>query len=486
MKLICPILTFILTISSVVAQGKPILLIFTSNNCQPCLTFAREYVQDVNFNRVLTDSFDMRQWSTSTEEGRIQSQKYGILQVPAFIVINNGVAKKPIYGFRPNSSGKAVLLSQLGLMKDEAPPPPPELPLPPEVIYDNYTSDNSKAICADPKVIKELSNALGELRSDVNRSLALTESRTDNIIKDAKTKFDSITAAQKRTDDNLLKLSSSVERVSESQSSISTDVQKLAEAQSSVTGSIQKLSSSQNTVNTDIQKLATSVSTLNSAITKVYTSVENSSTEQTSKIGEINNTIAEVIGIKQPEAKPTGLIGTVLKLGVGAAATAFGWPIAGTAIGSTAAVWGLSKVWNRLKKNRHKHQSPHNPITDYDPNTHTNTSNPNQPTNYTPYVHPTLKKPPPESDTIRITETGGKTETKFVLKETDIIGESYKEALRKIASTMGEQNPAYKDMVAIIDHTANEILRGKRKPVSGSNEIKPETDVKLLWEDKLK
>jgi len=480
MKLITPILTFILTISSVVAQGKPILLIFTSNECQPCIAFAREFVQDINFNRTLTSTFDLRQWSTSTEEGRIQSAQYGILQIPAFIVINNGVAKKPIYGFKPTNNGKALLLSQLGLMRDEAPPPPAEVQPPPEIIYDNFTSDSNKTICADPKVIRELGEALGELRSEVNRSLALTENRTDNIIKDAKAKFDSITAAQKRTDDNLLKLSSSVEKVSEAQSSIINDVQKLAEAQSLVTNSIQKLSSSQSTVNTDIQKLATSVSTLNSAVTKVYTSLETSSTEQTSKIGEINNTIAEVIGIKQPEPKPTGLINTALKLGIGAAATAFGWPIAGTAIGSSIAVWGLGKLWNRVKKNKHNNHSP-NPTPCF-PNTQT-PHTPYQPTDYTPYVHPPLKKPPPESDTVHITETGGKTETKYVLKETDIVGESYKEALRKVASTMGESNSAYKEVAAIIDHTANEILRGKRKPVSGNNEIKPETDVRLLWED---
>ena len=44
--------------------------------------------------------------------------------------------------------------------------------------------------------------------------------------------------------------------------------------------------------------------------------------------------------------------------------------------------------------------------------------------------------------------------------------------------------PAYKDVAAMIDHTAKEIERGKRKPKDKDSNIKPETDLKMLWEDK--
>ena len=57
-----------------------------------------------------------------------------------------------------------------------------------------------------------------------------------------------------------------------------------------------------------------------------------------------------------------------------------------------------------------------------------------------------------------------KTETQnhYVVKETDELGEAYKEAFRRIVAAMKGDRPGIVDVVKQIEHTAQEIIRGKR------------------------
>ena len=438
-------LILILTLfTPVLAQGKPILLIFKSDRCPPCRQFDQTMMTDKNFCNTLQSSFDLRVLNIDTEEGRATSNSHGILQIPAFIVfVNNKPVIKPIYGFSPTRSGKALFLSQLSIVSQprEVVPQQQEiveeqqLPLPESII--EIPQDNVRNVIEEStnKTNDRIRDALSELRTDLNRSLSQSEEKIKQATTLNKVKFNEI--------DN--KVSDLIE--------------------------------SQNSIELKINKVTDTVSDLSKTVTNINKTVTNINTSQTSFEEVLVNSQQTPQTVPQQE-KPqaTGLVGTLVKFGVGAAATAFGWPIAGTALGTAAIGLGIGFIRNRLKKNK---QHTHPVTKPIDQTTQ-------QSTTYTPYSHQTtniqpqpVQQYPPSNNTQQTVS-----ETRFVTKEVDIVGESYKEAIRKVANTLGDTNPAYKDVAAMIDHTAREIERGKRKPKDKDNNIKPETDLKMLWEDK--
>lgn len=434
-------LILVLTLSTpVFAQGKPILLIFKSDRCPPCRQFDQTMATDRNFCNTLQSSFDLRVLNIDTEEGRATANSHGILQIPAFIVFkNNKPVIKPIYGFSPTRSGKALFLSQLSIVSQ-----PQEiieeqqLPLPQqqesiiEVPQDNVRNIIEESTDRTNNRIRE---ALSELRSDLNRSLTASEEKIKQVTTLNKVKFNEI--------DN----------------------------------KVSDLIDSQNSIELKLNKVTDTVSNLSETVTNIHKTVTNINTTQSSFEEVLNNTQQTTQQTEKPES--SGLFGTLTKFGIGAAATMFGWPIAGTALGTAALGLGIGFIRNKLKKNK---QYTH-PVTQppEQPTQYTN----QPPTSYTPYTHPTnhlQPQPTQQYSPYKVEPTTS--DTRFITKEVDIVGESYKEAIRKVANTLGDTNPAYKDVAAMIDHTAKEIERGKRRPKDKDSNIKPETDLKMLWEDK--
>lgn len=443
MNIIRPLLIVLTLFTPVLAQGKPILLIFKSDRCPPCRQFDQIMATDRNFCTTLQSSFDLRVLNIDTEEGRATANSHGILQIPAFIVFkNNKPIIKPIYGFSPTRSGKALFLSQLSMVAQ----PQEFVEERQEIIEERQTPPRQESVIEVPQdnvrnVIEESTNrtndrirdALSELRSDLNRSLSQSEEKIKQATTLNKVKFNEI--------DN----------------------------------KVSDLVKSQNSIELKLNKVTDTVTDLSKTITNINKTVTNISTSQTSFEEVLTNTQQTPQTVPQ-ENKPesSGLIGTLTKFGIGAAATMFGWPIAGTALGTAALGLGIGFIRNKLKKNRqHTH-----PVTQP-------TEQVTQPTQYTPYTHPTnhiQPQPTQQYSPYKVEPTTS--DTRYVTKEVDIVGESYKEAIRKVANTLGDTNSAYKDVAAIIDHTAKEIERGKRRPKDKDNNIKPETDLKMLWEDK--
>lgn len=421
----------------VLAQDKPILLIFKSDRCPPCRQFDQTMATDRNFCTTLQSSFDLRVLNIDTEEGRATANSHGILQIPAFIIFkNNKPVIKPIYGFNSTRSGKALFLSQLSMVaqpqefiEERQPSPLPESVI--EIPQDNVRNVIEESTNRTNDRIRD---ALSELRSDLNRSLSQSEEKIKQATTLNKVKFNEI--------DN------KVSDLVESQNSIELKLNKVTDTVSDLSKTI-----------TNINKTVTNISTSQSSFEEVLTN-----SQQTPQTIPQDN---------KPES--SGLFSTLTKLGIGAAATAFGWPIAGTALGTAALGLGIGFIRNKLKKNKqHTH-----PVTQ--PTEQTT----QQQTSYTPYTHPTnhiQPQPTQQYSPYRVEPTTS--DTRFVTKEVDIVGESYKEAVRKVANTLGDTNQAYKDVAAMIDHTAREIERGKRRPKDKDNNIKPETDLKMLWEDK--
>ena len=54
------------------------------------------------------------------------------------------------------------------------------------------------------------------------------------------------------------------------------------------------------------------------------------------------------------------------------------------------------------------------------------------------------------------------TETKYVVTESDVLGEAYREAARRVANTYREKNPAIVDVLKQLDGAATQIAHGAR------------------------
>lgn len=447
MKYIFNSIALILILSTnIFAQTKPILLIYKADYCGPCKSFDRTMMTDRNFYTTLSSKFDLRTFNISTEEGRASANEYGILHVPAFVIfVNDKPVAKPIYGFRPSESGKAYLISSLTAI---CPPT--------EYIIENHSSqtlpddrhiiqkpDDVKDIIRESsdETIRRIRDALTELRSDVNASLTSQE----QIIKDSRDRFKGI-------DQKILELSDNNIEINDK---------------------ISQLISYQNSADSKLNKVITTITDLNSTINTVENTTNTINRTQTSTFEEILNTKPEN---NTQQSKDSGLFGTLIKYGIGAAATVYGWPVLGTAAGTAALGIGIGFIRRRFKKNHNNkpliNQQPVNQQlpTDYKPYQHSTQSTVNEPTNYKPYEHP-----PPTREI--------QTENRYIVKEVDIVGESYKEAIRKLATTLGDKNPQYKEIAAIVEHTAKEIERGKRRTTTDEEKLDPNQDIKLLWQD---
>lgn len=58
--------------------------------------------------------------------------------------------------------------------------------------------------------------------------------------------------------------------------------------------------------------------------------------------------------------------------------------------------------------------------------------------------------------------TGPKTETKFVMTETDVLGEAYAEAIRRVGNTHRESQPFVVDVLKQVDGVAQQLAHGRR------------------------
>ena len=64
---------------------------------------------------------------------------------------------------------------------------------------------------------------------------------------------------------------------------------------------------------------------------------------------------------------------------------------------------------------------------------------------------------------IRVADNGEvKTETKFVVSETDVLGESFREAIRRVGNTHRESSPHIVDVLKQVDAAATQLAHGKR------------------------
>jgi thiol-disulfide isomerase/thioredoxin len=76
------------------------------------------------------------------------------------------------------------------------------------------------------------------------------------------------------------------------------------------------------------------------------------------------------------------------------------------------------------------------------------------------------KKPKPlgsVENPIRVADDGTvRTETKFVVSETDVLGEAFKEAIRRVGNTHRESSPHIVEVLKQVDSAATQLAHGKR------------------------
>jgi hypothetical protein len=64
---------------------------------------------------------------------------------------------------------------------------------------------------------------------------------------------------------------------------------------------------------------------------------------------------------------------------------------------------------------------------------------------------------------IRVADGGDvRTETKFVVTETDVLGEAFKEAIRRVGNTHRESSPHIVEALKQVDAAAMQLAHGKR------------------------
>ena len=399
---------------------KPTLMIVHADWCQPCRVFDKVFEIDPVFRKALQQAFTLKSLDWQVPSERAAAVAMGIERVPSYVVLRGNRRVAVSEGFAFDMNAKAVDAAIAGLMNDlhvEWPParmeaPPKSEPKPPRVV------------APDPP--------------RVNQGPAVDQVARDGITKLA-SESKQLREAQQETQKAVAGLQSDVSavrsQVSESREILSQQLKQSHEStRSELTTITDRLKES---IERTILQPAPPVPATRPALPVPDAHIDGSDIftdgTDTSRDG---GDISTEMKTSPVASKWLSVLAWAGRTGLAIAAPEVAIP--GTAL-ATAAGFALQM----LRRRRAARQPA-------------------------PLGH--------ASNPIVINEVGPvRTETKFVRTETDVLGESFAEAIRRVGNLHRESQPNIVDVLQQVDAVARQLAHGQRVVRRPVNEPTSET-----------
>lgn len=409
------------------APRKPILFIVHSDSCPPCRIFDKTYSADREFRDALQDAFELRELDWSIPRQRQDAINLGIVELPAYVVIRGDRKIAEHIGFSSSTSPadiNAAIADLLGDLNVEWPPAsrqPATKPRPPR--------DTADVTAPRP-------------RPPGDDSTPVAPVSAETIDRQARDGITRLATQSRELQDAQLQTQKTVEQ-------LQTDV---AGVRSDVTRSTQQLSE-------QFQRSHSETTSEFKSVTERLQETLRSTIEQRiqSQLGSRASDISTEISKAAPPlpfpvpAPPasSGITDMLIKIGLGAAATHVGLPIGAAALVAGGISWLVTRRRSRRRPwQSHGYSGPAAPAGPAMP------AGPSDSASSSSVSADTVT-------VIRDTEQRQNTANHYVVKETDRIGEAYKESLRRTVAAYKSDNPGIVDVASKIEHVAKELLRGQ-------------------------
>lgn len=238
---------------------------------------------------------------------------------------------------------------------------------------------------------------------------------------EARTRIEEISQTQEKLGENLTELHSSMNK---SLTRVEGQVEDLKESIEETTDQMaRQMQDSHTQARTETR----------SELNQVRSSIENTLTE---RLTSISNEISTARPPEKDQSAGSSLFGGLIRTGLTGLLVSFGLPAAGAGLAVTVGSW-LIRRW--LQRRR---------------------------TSATTVA------------VVREDSVSRTTANHYVIKETDRIGEAYKEAIRRVVAAYKSDHPGIVDVARQIEHVVQELLRGQDVDARASQATRPG-----LWDD---
>lgn len=403
-------------------SSRPQLIIVHSDSCGPCRQFDCQWLQDAQFRAAIQKRFDVRALDWDISAQKQSAQTLGVSRLPSFVVETGSGWSAPIVGFLPTPDGKRDLLRQL--------------------------TQASGVGAQTPTAPQPRVRAAASAQRDSPPIRTATQSTVDE---EARRQLKQVTDTQRRIGDDLVELNSAVNRslhegtqtaqeVKSVRDSLSTIKTELGSTASRLTEQISRTrEDSRRDTQTELKLFN---ETVRNTVHDTVTERINSTLSQPAAGGPQPITPTRetdgASGTAGTESHP--LAGWLLKIGLTGAAASLGLPVAGAGVAAGVISWLITR--RRARR------------------TATTGTADNQVT------------------VLRDQTTRRTTDTHYVVKETDRVGEAYKEALRRVCAAYKDERPGIVDVARQVEHVAQEIVRGQDVTARADKAPRPG-----IWDD---
>lgn len=434
LSLLCLVALF--TVHPRAAFGqKPTLFIVHSDTCPPCLNFDRVFTTRPEFRRALEDAYELRELDFDDREDNAIARQMGVNRVPSYVAYR-GAKKLAIHvGWTMSSNDAEIDRAMVALCQSlnvewpsrvrqavKAPDPP-----------------KANAVTAASAVDVEARREITKLAIQT-RQLQVAQESTREAVNTLRTDLQGMQSQFSNGQASLQ------QKLEDGQTSSSSNLQSVQSAIEQLRKSHEETTSSVSSMHTDLRKSIeqTMVETVRQLVQqRTPAVVEKPFPDISAKDLDSANGVATSSTPKMA-GKWLSVLQTVGKAAVFVLAPEYAIP--GTAALTAA---GMALTWFRRRKASQQAAQA---------------------------VQQQATQLGTELNPIRVSDASDvRTETKFVVKESDVLGESYAEAIRRVANNQRETNPGIVDVLAQVDGAARQLAHGKRVSRRPVNEPASET-----------
>lgn len=382
--------------------SKPTLYIIHADWCAPCLRFDRVYQNSRSLRDALHDAFELRELDWEKPDQRAEARRLGVDDFPSFVAMRGNRVIASHKGFANNDQPTELRRASEALLLDLGVEwPPAARPDPPAIAKPPVPT-------LPPPVLPPALTA----PSVEHIGPTIDQHARDGIDKLASQTRD-LQAAQAETSEAVESLQEDLTDVRSKIGEVRSNVEQSREVIS------QQLKESRESTHTELRSISERLRESKASIPETITSIRESiPTPATSSASDIST---------EMNTGPTASKWLKVLAWCGKTCLAIAAPEVAIPGSAALTAAGLAIQWIRRRR--------------------------------------AARQPAPlghASNPIMVNDTGTKTETKFVVQQSDVLGESYAEAIRRVGNIHRESQPQIIDVLKQVDSAAQQLAHGRR------------------------